>query len=242
MSPVLGWLSHSTKISFFLILTQLFVYPNYQTIKHLQVSDQSVFLTLDACGGPGGRDYDEKLISFLTTQKISATLFISALWATENPKAFNELKANSLFEIESHGYRHRPLSREPKKIYGLRTTTNAQEVFDEIVLAERFLSNETGRKIVYFRPAALFVDPSAEAILNQLSITLLSFTVNGDAGASFSVGQMEKSFSTLRAGDIIICHMNHPEGQTAEGLEVILPTLIKKGFVFQKLEKYLPAP
>src|SRR3989304_1094572 len=41
-------------------------------------TDQRVLaLTFDACGGPKGSNYDEKLIQYLEEEKIPATLFIS---------------------------------------------------------------------------------------------------------------------------------------------------------------------
>jgi peptidoglycan/xylan/chitin deacetylase (PgdA/CDA1 family) len=39
-------------------------------------------------------------------------------------------------------------------------------------------------------------------------------------------------------GDIIILHMNHPEGHTAAGVEAAIPELKKRGFGFVKLSDY----
>jgi peptidoglycan/xylan/chitin deacetylase (PgdA/CDA1 family) len=40
-----------------------------------------------------------------------------------------------------------------------------------------------------------------------------------------------------RPGDIIICHMNHPEGETAEGLKEAVPILLERGYTFIRLDE-----
>src|SRR4030042_140734 len=55
-------------------------------------TDQKVLaLTLDACGGPKGSRYDAKLIDFLTSEAIPATLFLSGKWIDANPDIFQKL-------------------------------------------------------------------------------------------------------------------------------------------------------
>jgi peptidoglycan/xylan/chitin deacetylase (PgdA/CDA1 family) len=223
----------------YLVFLLAFCFGETQVVTHLKVTDQSVFLTLDACGGPGGRGFDSELVAFLEKEKIPATLFLSTVWITNRPSDFLRLKTNELFEIESHGFLHRPLSAKPITIYGIKSTSSAEEVRDEIALSRIQLQKDLGRPSFLYRPAALYIDPSAEAVVNKLPIYVIGFAINGDAGASFSVKQMEKSFKTLKAGDIIICHMNHPKGETAEGLMALLPKLIQKGFVFKRLDKML---
>ncbi|MFH0886627.1 MAG: polysaccharide deacetylase family protein, partial [bacterium] len=61
-------------------------------------------LTFDAC--PGG--YDARLITFLKKNRIKATLFISGNWMHRHRKIFKSLVRWPLFEVENHGYRHRP--------------------------------------------------------------------------------------------------------------------------------------
>ena len=67
-------------------------------------TDQKVLaLTSDACGGPRGKGFDEKLISFLEREKIPVTLFISGKWIDANQNIFLTLAKHPLFEIENHG-------------------------------------------------------------------------------------------------------------------------------------------
>ncbi|MCX6167148.1 MAG: hypothetical protein NT021_04105 [Sphingobacteriales bacterium] len=64
------------------------------------------------------------------------------------------------------------------------------------------------------------------------------FSVIGDAGATYSKDQVKKACLDSSNGSIIICHMNHPKKDTAEGLKLALPELIKRGIKFVKLEDY----
>lgn len=88
----------------------------------MNTNRKDIALTFDACGGPHGSAYDSKLIDYLVTEKIHATLFINARWIDANPATFRALAANPLFEIENHGYEHRPLSMNAE---GLMTAVPA---------------------------------------------------------------------------------------------------------------------
>lgn len=194
-----------------------------------------VALTFDACGGPGGWGYDEALIQTLCREKIPATLFITELWASRNPKVFAELKTNALFEIENHGANHRPLSASGQKIYGLMGTANLQEARLEIEGGAAFIEKETGRRPKFFRPAALYFEKDTLALVEKLGFRIAAFSVNGDAGASFKPAQVRESILAAKTGDIVICHMNHPEGGTAQGLRETLENSSRKDFRFVRL-------
>ena len=43
----------------------------------------------------------------------------------------------------------------------------------------------------------------------------------------------------LGSGDIVIMHMNHPEGETAEGVIAAIPILQKQGYEFKKLSEVI---
>jgi hypothetical protein len=40
---------------------------------------------------------------------------------------------------------------------------------------------------------------------------------------------------SVRAGDVVIAHMNKPAGETAEGFAIALPELLARGIRFVKL-------
>lgn len=73
---------------------------------YIHTNEKVIALTFDACGGPNGIGYDEKLINFLQEEQVPATLFINGRWIDENEELFRKLATNSLSEIENHGTLH----------------------------------------------------------------------------------------------------------------------------------------
>jgi peptidoglycan/xylan/chitin deacetylase (PgdA/CDA1 family) len=61
------------------------------------------------------------------------------------------------------------------------------------------------------------------------------FSILGDAGATFSAPKVAQQLISAHSGDIVICHMNHPEGGTREGVIEGVNTLLKEGYTFVRL-------
>ncbi len=204
----------------------------------LNTDHKVLALTFDACGGPKGSRYDAKLIDFLTSEAIPATLFISGKWMDANPEIFQTLSRNPLFEIENHGLKHRPCSATGRSVYGIRGTKSAAEIYDEIEGNAPKILNLTGRRPKYYRPGAAYCDEICVEIASALGYEVTGFSVRGDAGATYSKKQVEEALFSSAPGSIILMHMNHPEGKTAEGLIAALPELRKRGFRFVKLSEF----
>jgi peptidoglycan/xylan/chitin deacetylase (PgdA/CDA1 family) len=202
-------------------------------------TDQKVLaLTFDACGGPKGSGYDGKLIEYLESEKISATLFISGRWIDANLKIFSKLSKNPLLEIENHGLNHQPCSAIGRSIYGIEGTKSVGEIYDEIEMNALKILNLTGRKPKYYRPAAAYCDEICVEIANGLGCQVVNFSVRGDAGATYSKKQVKEALLNAPSSSIILMHMNHPESETAEGMIEAIPELKKIGFRFVKLSEY----
>lgn len=201
-----------------------------------KTKDKLVALTFDACGGKSGSKFDRKLIDYLVKKQIPATLFINARWIDANYETFMALAKNPLFEIENHGFWHKPLSVTGKGVYGIKGTASPGEVFDEIMLNQRKIEKLTGRKPIYFRSGTAFYDEVAVKIANDTGVQAVSFNVLGDAGATFSVSQIKKACLNAKPGSILIFHMNHPEKHTAEGIAKSIPLLQARGIKFVRLE------
>ena len=201
-------------------------------------TDQKVLaLTFDACGGPKGSGYDAKLIDFLTSEATPATLFISGKWIDANPDMFQTLARNPLFEIENHGSKHRPCSAIGRSVYGIEGTKSVEEIYDEIELNALKILNLAGRKPKYYRPGAAYCDEICVQIANALGYEVVNFSVRGDAGATYSKTQVKEALWNAPPSSIILMHMNHPEGQTAEGVIEAIPEMKKRGFRFVKLSE-----
>ena len=201
--------------------------------------EHQIALTFDACGGPGGSGYDRALIDFLRRREVPATLFINSRWIGANPAVFRRLAAEPLFEIANHGTRHRPLSVTGRSAYGIPGTRSAAEVYDEIVGNRAELTRLLGTPPRFFRSGTAYCDDVAARIVTDLGERFVSFSVNGDAGATFTHEQVRTTVASAPAGSIVICHMNHPDGGTARGIADAIPLLQATGHTFVRLSEAL---
>lgn len=206
-------------------------------VSHIDYKNKEIALTLDACGGEHGSKYDKELIDFLVKENIPDTLFINYRWIEANKDIFMNLSKNNNFEIENHGYSHKPLSVNKKSIYNIEGTSNVEDVINEIKLNNDAIYKLTGKKPKYFRSGTAYYDEVAIKIADELGYKIAGFSINGDGGATFSKEEVINEVSKAKAGDIIISHFNQPNGNTYEGLKEALIILREKGYKFVKLEE-----
>lgn len=205
----------------------------------LPTARRVIALTFDACGGPGGSGYDRALIDFLRRREIPATLFINSRWIDANPAIFRRLAAEPLFEIANHGTRHRPLSVTGRSAYGIPGTRSAAEVYDEISGNQTKLTRLLGTPPRFFRSGTAYCDDVAARIVTALGERFVSFSVNGDGGATFTPEQVRTTVAAAPGGSIVIGHMNHPRGGTARGITAAVPQLLATGHSFTRLSDAL---
>ena len=202
-------------------------------------TDQKVLaLTFDACGGLKGNGYDTRLIEYLGSEKIPATLFISGRWIDANQNIFQKLAKTPLFEIENHGLNHKPCSVNGRSVYRIEGTKNVNELVNEIEENAIKIQKLTGRKPRYYRPGTAYSDEIGVEVTHALGYDVVNFGIRGDAGATYSKNQVKEALLHAPLSSIILMHMNHPEGETAEGLMEAIPELRKRGFKFVKLSEY----
>jgi peptidoglycan/xylan/chitin deacetylase (PgdA/CDA1 family) len=204
----------------------------------LKTQDKVVALTLDACGSSKGKGYDAALIGFLERERIPATLFINARWIDANPVIFKRLAANPLFEIANHGLLHRPASVSGRSVYGIAGTRTVAELVNEIEGNARKISVLTGVRPRYYRSGTAYYDEVAVHISRRLGHEVIGFSILGDAGATYHRDQVRLALLKASPGDIVILHMNRPDGETAAGVIDALPELKRRGFRFVKLSDY----
>jgi peptidoglycan/xylan/chitin deacetylase (PgdA/CDA1 family) len=207
-------------------------------VRDLHTSRRVIALTFDACGGPGGSGYDQALIGFLRRRAVPATLFLNSRWIDANPLAFGQLAAEPLFEIASHGTRHLPLSVTGRSAYDIGGTRNAGEVYDEVAANQAKLRRLLGVPPRFFRAGTAYCDDVAARIVTAMGDRLVSFSVNGDGGATFTPGQVRSTVTAAPGGSIVICHMNHPESGTAQGIAASVPYLLARGYRFVRLSEF----
>lgn len=199
--------------------------------------EKAVALTFDACGGPNGIGFDKELIDFLIDENINATLFVNKRWIENNRDVFLELAQNPLFEIENHGFEHRPLSVSANEIYGINGTGSPQRVVDEIKMNENLIFELTGKRTKFFRSGTAYYDDVAVQMAQEMGYKIAGFQINGDGGATFSESQIHTAMSRVKSGDIVISHFNKPEKNTYEGLRDPILKLKADGYKFLKLDE-----
>lgn len=205
-------------------------------ISKIPTDEKIIALTFDACGWGQGSGYDEELIEFLISENIPATLFISGKWIEDNPQKLEYLAEQDNFEIENHGYLHKPLSVNGRQVYGKEGTSSPEEVFDEIEENAQVIYELTGRRPVFFRTGTAYYDDVAVEIANELGQRIAGFTIAADGGATFSEAQILGACSDPQSGAILLFHMNRPESETFEGVRSLCEILSEKGFRFVKME------
>jgi len=208
-------------------------------VRVLPATQRVIALTFDACGGRGGSGYDQSLIDFLRQREVPATLFLNSRWIDANPAAFRQLAGEPLFEIANHGTRHRPLSVTGRSAYGIAGTRSAGEVYDEIAGNQAKLTRLLGVPPRFFRSGTAYCDDIAARIVTDLGERFVSFSVNGDGGATFTPEQVRRTVTAAWDGSIVICHMNHPEKGTARGIAAAVPQLMASGYRFVRLSDEL---
>ncbi|WP_269052706.1 polysaccharide deacetylase family protein [Sporosarcina sp. G11-34] len=202
----------------------------------MKTEEKQIALTFDACGGAHGSGYDEELISFLRAEKVPATLFINQRWIESNEALFLELAADPLFQIENHGTHHSPLSVAGGEAWGIQATSSPQEAHDEIMDNHETVKLLTGREMTLFRSGTAFYDEIAVQLAEAIGYQVVNFDVLGDAGATFSSGQVKNALLNAKEGSIALLHMNQPQSGTAEGVQQAVSIIREKGFEFVLLE------
>jgi len=194
-----------------------------------------VALTLDACSGA----FDEDLISFLIRNRIPATIFATKKWLLHNPEGLATIKANlDLFDIEDHGENHIPaVIGAGRKVYGILGEPDVLHLRREVVEGAHAVERATGVPPHWYRGATGEYDQQASDEIRRLGYKIAGFSINADAGATLKRKQIIDQLQHVRAGDVIIAHMNKPRSETAQGLSTGLIEILRRGLVFVRLDE-----
>jgi peptidoglycan/xylan/chitin deacetylase (PgdA/CDA1 family) len=175
----------------------------------------------------------------LILHHIPATIFATKKWLDENPFGVSVIKAHlDLFDVEDHGENHIPaVIGAGRKVYGIPGEPDLIHLRREVLLGARAIQKATGIAPHWYRDATAEYDPQAILEIEKLGYKIAGFSVNADSGATLKKIAIEKKLENVKAGDVIIAHMNKPASDTAEGLSVGLAYLLGEGFVFVRLDQ-----
>jgi peptidoglycan/xylan/chitin deacetylase (PgdA/CDA1 family) len=202
------------------------------TVPSMSHQQRRLALTLDACSGRA----DTRILSALITNRIPATIFVTARWLARNPQALARVLAHpDLFEIENHGARHLPAVDYPTTVFGLRAAGSPEAVRHEIGDGAAAILAATGQAPLWYRGATGKYSASALTLIWQSGEAVAGYSLIADDGAQLSASGVRHRLMRARDGDVIIAHVNHPEKPAGAGLIDGILALKAKGFVFVKL-------
>lgn len=87
----------------------------------------------------------------------------------------------------------------------------------------------------FFRTGTAYSDDVADRIVTAMAARLVTFSVKGDGGATFTPEEVRSTVTAAAAGSIVLCHMNHPSSGTAQGIAASVPHLMAAGYRFVRL-------
>lgn len=122
---------------------------------------------------------DARSIATLRKYQAPATLFTNRTWAHRNLRTFKELLADPLFEIESHGRAHRPLSVHGRSAYGIAGTRNLAAVWEEVAACYWCMGRYFNHAPQFMRVGTCFTDDVSARAATWMGQELVSFAING---------------------------------------------------------------
>jgi len=192
-----------------------------------------VALTLDACSGK----VDRRILDVLLSERIPATIFVTARWLKRNADTVALFKANpDLFEIEDHGREHIAAVDRATTIYGVRSAGSPEAVALEVGGGADAMRAAGFDQPHWFRGATAKYSPSAIALIEGMGYRIAGYSLNGDGGSLLGAKETARRISNARDGDVIIAHVNQPGHAAGSGVAEGVLALKKRGFEFVLLK------
>jgi peptidoglycan/xylan/chitin deacetylase (PgdA/CDA1 family) len=123
-------------------------------------------------------------------------------------------------------------------VYGIDGTKDISDLVEEIELNARKIEAITGKRTKLYRSGTAYYDEVAVEISHMLGHEVAGYSVLGDAGATYTAAQVKAALLRSAPGDVILCHMNHPESGTGAGIIAAVPELKRRGFTFVRMSDY----
>ncbi|OCJ18046.1 polysaccharide deacetylase [Rhizobium sp. AC44/96] len=206
---------------------------------HLRIARSNVkghariALTFDACMGKA----DDRILSVLVSERIPATIFVTARWLKHNPQALEIfLKNPDLFELENHGQNHVPAVDKPVSIYGIAAAGSPEAVRQEVQGGADAMLAAGIAAPRWFRGSTAKYDLSSIEQIRAMGYRIAGYSVNGDGGSLLGAAVTEKRISSAKDGDVVISHINQPTHAAGEGVAKAILDLKAKGTEFVRLE------
>jgi len=199
--------------------------------------EKRIAITFDACSAPRLSKVDKRLVKILVDEHIPATLFLGGKWVLDQPAEARYLASIPFFEIGNHAFHHPHLTRLP-----------AKAIRQELAAAQQAIESVTGVTPRYFRAPYGEYNAKLVHIAASLGLTTVQFDLaSGDPDKHFTAEVLSRwVLHKVRAGSIVVMHINTHGWHTAEALPGIIETLRARGYQFvtvsQLINEPFPAP
>jgi len=215
----------------------------------LPPGEKLIALTFDLCEENGYvSGYDGRVVDLLRAQGIKATFFAGGKWMETHPERAEQLIADPLFEIGSHGLRHLDLSHAKEQTLAEEITlTEAAYARARSALTARQCfagaSQQPQERLTLFRfPYGRCNDKALAATAEAGLIAVQWDLVTGDPDPRVSAKTIANTILTrAHPGAIVVAHANGRGRNTAAALTIALPKLKEQGYNFVTVSELLKA-
>lgn len=192
----------------------------------------TVVLTFDACsGGP-----DTPLVDFLAAERIDCSVFVTGAFAAKSSKSVAYFVEQG-WGVLNHGEQHHAPISSPGRLWNVPCTGSIEGLQREVENGASRLAPFRKHAPRVYRGATAMYDARSLAWLEANGWVIGGYSVAADAGGHSTREVARKVASEVRAGDVFLAHINHPE--RSNGVHVIetLQALRARGFSFTSWER-----
>jgi peptidoglycan/xylan/chitin deacetylase (PgdA/CDA1 family) len=215
----------------------------------LPPGEKLIALTFDLCEENGYvSGYDGRVVDLLRAQGIKATFFAGGKWMETHPERAEQLIADPLFEIGSHGLRHLDLSHAKEQTLAeeITLTEAAYDRARSALTARQCFagaSQQPQERLTLFRfPYGRCNDKALAATAEAGLIAVQWDLVTGDPDPRVSAKTIANTILTrAHPGAIVVAHANGRGRNTAAALTIALPKLKEQGYNFVTVSELLKA-
>jgi peptidoglycan/xylan/chitin deacetylase (PgdA/CDA1 family) len=226
------------------------VIGNVRRVK-LPPGKKLVALTFDLCEAAWEiSGYDGGVIDYLRANQVKATLFVGGKWMVHHGERAEQLMADPLFEIGTHGWSHanlHTLSGPPIDDEVFAAVSAYKMVRRDLATHECTRDSPELARIPavpkLFRFPFGTCNPEALASVSRSGQIAIQWdVVTGDPDRHVTAnGIAQAVLRETRPGSIIVAHANGRGARTAEALPLFVPQLKAKGFEFVTVSELLAA-